>query len=491
MASSNNIHKKIPQPPLIIFTLIILLSIFTNYYHLEKTHNFEWDQDRDATEVYTNIIQQKKPTLIGPRVVGPEGFFVGPLHYYILTPFYALAHGDPIAALIAAGLIGVMTTATYTYIARKLFNNTAAIYAGTISALMPQLVAWNVMYMPLLTILMYFALHNILEKHRLNLNIPLAFLLFGLALQAHFSAAFLGIELLIALGLVMAKKPSPQLFQLLQWRPLLKPIFIGICIFSVTFAPLILFDIRHDFLNTKLFFSFFTKNSEKTLDITRAFIIFIRNPNIFAFMNNKTALATINIIFAMITLGAGWRLYRKTNDSKHNHLILLLTWILIPFITLTFYSGTISEYYFVTITALVPLFIGVFASQLPAVIMQKNRNQAYARISQVALIAFFTIAILANVQQALHRDSLTSLFYKKAVIKYIADQKDPFFSLNYNVPLGQGYGFTYLLHYYGIKQDDSKPIPKYVIRIEPAPRNNYLPEKEFGVFKVSKVTRAL
>lgn len=463
MASKNNaslISKA-------LIAVVVTLSIWTNFHNLEKTHNFAWDQERDAEIVYERIIREKSPTLIGPRVVGPEGFHIGPLHYYVLVPFYMATSGDPIAGPIAAGLMGVLTTIGYIYLARKLFDDTAAITAGLMSALMPQLSAWNVMYMPLLTIFMYYSLYQILKKEY-KFYIP-ALLIIALALQAHFSAIFLILQLIIVTAFVIFqnKKHFP--------KKAMKPSLIGLGILIASFAPLILFDVRHDFINTKLFFAFFTGNTEtQMLDLTRAFTIYVRNLNIFSFTAQGTTLAIANIMLWIVAVGEGIRLYK----SDRPQLVNLLIWMSIPLIALSFYSGTISEYYFVTVLSLIPLFIGSFIS----FISTKQRT------IMVLITIGFLIITYGNVKAMYNRESESSLYHKHNLVKYMDDQNDEAFSLAYNVPLGRGFGFSYLLRYHNLIPDDTLPTPKYFIRMPPEENESGLEEIEFGVFRLSKRT---
>lgn len=64
--------------------LIILVSIVFKGYRLAELMPFEWDQERDAQMMW-QMLKDYKPTLIGPRAVGADGFFLGPWWYYFLT----------------------------------------------------------------------------------------------------------------------------------------------------------------------------------------------------------------------------------------------------------------------------------------------------------------------------------------------------------------------------------------------------------------------
>jgi hypothetical protein len=290
----------------------------------------------------------------------------------------------------------------------------------------------------------------------------------ALGFQAHAAAIYLAIQLATALAYIIFVEKS--------FGKISKKLAIGIGIFVLSFTPLILFDIRHDFLNTKLLLGFLNSNTAKQgIDFTRALIIYIRNPNLLTFFHNREIQAGMNIILIVITLFAGHHYMNKDKYSTKMQLINIYSWILIPLVTLSLYKGTISEYYFVTVTSLLILFAGYFCALL-----------AEKKQSGLLVAGVLTLLAVGNLYPVLQRDDPTSLYYKKALVKYMANQKDPYFSLSYNVPLGRGYGFAYLLRYNGIQPDDTKPTPKYFLRIEPEQEENGLPEQKFGAYMLSK-----
>lgn len=247
----------------------------------------------------------------------------------------------------------------------------------------------------------------------------------------------------------------------------------------LSFTPLILFDVRHDFLNTKLLLGFLNSNTtHQGIDFTRALIIYIRNPNLLTFTHSAQLVAALNIALIPITIIATHLIFTakkfNTNNQRIMHMITNYSWIAVPLITLSFYKGTISEYYFSTVTSLLILFAAYVCAHF-----WKKQMRFVIAVIMIGLV-------IGNIRPMLTRDDPASLHYKKALVKYMADQHDSYFSLSYNVPLGRGYGFAYLLRYYGIKPDDTKPVPKYFLRIAPEVEENGLPEKEFGAYYLSK-----
>jgi len=68
--------------------------LFLRLYKLDTRLPFGWEQERDA--FFVRDILRGKLTLIGPRVVGPGGFFLPPYFFYLLSPFYFLFKLNPL-----------------------------------------------------------------------------------------------------------------------------------------------------------------------------------------------------------------------------------------------------------------------------------------------------------------------------------------------------------------------------------------------------------
>ena len=58
---------------IILFLLILFLALFLRLNNLPNSIEFAWDQERDAYAV-KQILIEKHPLLIGPRVVNDNGF---------------------------------------------------------------------------------------------------------------------------------------------------------------------------------------------------------------------------------------------------------------------------------------------------------------------------------------------------------------------------------------------------------------------------------
>jgi hypothetical protein len=72
-----------------LLALIVAFSIFIKVIRIDERYTFDWDQSNDAMNVM-NMVWDKKPVLIGPRVANDNGFFTAPYFYYFYYLFFLL-----------------------------------------------------------------------------------------------------------------------------------------------------------------------------------------------------------------------------------------------------------------------------------------------------------------------------------------------------------------------------------------------------------------
>jgi hypothetical protein len=319
--------------------LIFVFGIWLRTYNLQSRYSFGWDQQDDATKVM-NIVSGKGFTLIGPRVAGPDSFFVPPWHYYFLVPFYWLGKGSPESGEMAALLVGVVTIFIYYITAKKLWGNKASLIAAWGAALAYSLVSWNVMYTPALTALVFYLGNKMFDDNRYVFPaIVLAFF----AGTTHLVPATLLVMVLLAI-LFLKKKPK------------IKTVLMGLFVGSLFLLPLLAFDFRHDFLNIRKMIEFVSAqgSSQGGMINLLAWRAYYRG---FSFMSGfhirdiwyigERAILLFFVIFGILS---------EKNKSKK---IWFSLWFIFPAVILLFYHGNIPEYYFGVPIALIPLFISM------------------------------------------------------------------------------------------------------------------------------------
>jgi hypothetical protein len=409
------------KPKVWHFILIAVFLVFSylRFYHLPQRVSFGWDEERDARAVAE--ILQGDLKLIGPRVLSDTGFFLPPYFFYLLAPFYALAKSSPYAVVYFLVFYNLVFFMTAFWILKRLFNQKVALLFLVFWAINPQTlsfdtVAWNPVLVPLLFLLLIYALS--VSKFFL------AGIVWGLGMSAHFQ--FL---LLAPLFWPFVHKNRRYFLSLLTG-------------FGLTILPLVIFDFRNDFLNLRLIGKFLSSGGAKNylafLPVWDNVVARTLGLPVSRFASLIFYLAVVAILFM-----------RKEKPIFKG---LLYAWLFFP-LAFAFYGARPSEYYFNFLLVVCLLVFAVFVSQLKKPIFALGLG---------FLVAFF---VQKSSEQLLPNN--LGLYQKDRLVQFVARiTKDASaFNLSYNVGLNQDVGFRYLFNYRGVKISgkDTDPLLQVVI----------------------------
>jgi len=257
---------------LIVLALIILLGGFLRFYRISEISNFSYDQARDA-EVMRKIVQDHKFTLLGPPTsvssdnVGYGTTYFGPIFYYILAPGLLLGHMDPIGPMILIALVNTISIFLVYFIIRKLTDSHfTSLLGACFYSVSPACVAhsrfiWNPNLITFFVSLFLISMILFLEKQQLFF-LFLAGLFSGILTQLHFYNYFF---VIFSIVFLYFQSRSKQRITLL----FLKKFFFYILGLVIALFPMIIFEIRHNFLNTRsiIYNLFHPHNSEVTFGL--------------------------------------------------------------------------------------------------------------------------------------------------------------------------------------------------------------------------------
>ena len=218
------------------FLIFIVFSIAIRLANTTDSFFFTWDNGRDFFAV--KQIVEGNLTLIGPTS-GLQGFYLGPLWFYLGIPGYILSGASPYGFTLSYILLGLSALPLFWAMSHKLFKNKElAKLNAYILSIVPGSVwgtvrVWN----PLIAIpLMSGVFLSLLKARKSKFYLGLAFFLLGLTLQAEFAYAIFY---------------SLTLFILIPWIRKgfnIKDFLIAGAAFGSTLVPQILFELRHDFV---------------------------------------------------------------------------------------------------------------------------------------------------------------------------------------------------------------------------------------------------
>lgn len=315
--------------------MALLLILFTVPF-LRQNYIFDWDQANDYEAV--EKIASGKLTLIGPRVTSDSGFFLSPWYYYFLLPFYLFCKGSLYMGFWGALLVQYLFCLAVYILFRKRFGELAAGIAAIIFATPNNLIAWGFLYVPLLSLLFFWASEKIIDKPKL---LPYLYLFFGFGCSTYAVFYALGIPLLyITWNLWKRKKIN------------IKEIFTGMMFWTIPFFPLIIFDLRHNFLNLKNILGFFGNQHGGGSQVGYFLTVFFRAIETSWLGRELGGSGIWVIIFSIVVLIAGVKiLFEKKKQA------FVCWWLISSLIPMAFFKGNVSEYYYAPVIILIPIFI--------------------------------------------------------------------------------------------------------------------------------------
>lgn len=223
-----------------VFALIMFLAIIFRFYNYPNFLYFIYDQGRDAQKIKT--IVEGDLTLIGPTS-GLEGFFLGPLWYYVGVFGYVLGSGSPYGISLWYIFVACLALPVYYLILKRLFpdNENWQIIAFALLSFIPASInASTFIWNPLLSLpLMALAIFSLLLARKSRLWLFLSFIFLGFVLHSEFAYGVFLIPVLFLLSFWIRKK-----FSILDYLSIILAMII-------TLVPQIVFEIKNNFLMSR------------------------------------------------------------------------------------------------------------------------------------------------------------------------------------------------------------------------------------------------
>ncbi len=415
---------------------LLLIGILILHAYLRLQHplssEFGYDQAMIADKTWS-IAKEKKLTLIGTRV-GEESLYVPPFYIYLASIFAYIWQFHPLANYYHAYFWAFLALVFIYKLVRTVFNQKVALWTGLLYTVSPFLLffdrkAWNpnpLMALSALSLWLVFLLVKRKTQHwAVYMGLALAI---GLAISSHFTGIFL---LVGTIGVL-------SYYRVFEFKKLI--LFSSIIL--LFFTPLIVFDVRNEFLNTKGVLAMISqqKHNEITspllskilLNLVLVIQIYIENIGKIVFDRNLpwTYLLTGFIV-------GGWFI-NKTKDKAIKTITLIFS--LPAIILLAAYFNAKPEYYLLT---LMPVFLMMYALIIHRIIRFKNIN---------IILGFISLTLFIYDYSEINKPTHYHLQNKIAVIKYLKDQSNgKSISVYFDMHPGDQNGFDYLYRYYQLE----------------------------------------
>jgi hypothetical protein len=232
------------KPTLLVIAL--LLGFLTRAYEFQSRFIYGHDNDL-ASWIIKDILVDKHPRLIGQLTSSP-GIFIGGLYYYSLIPFYLATGMDPIGSVASSWIIGLLSIGSIYFVFNRLYSHSHGQIASLLYAASYTLSATEREVVPttpvmLWSIWFFYAINKLFRGEKKYLWI-LAILF---ALVWHLNLALGLLFPLVLIGVFVNR-------QKYRWRDYIFPLIL---VFVLS-LPLVFFESRHNFLQTKALISTLT-----------------------------------------------------------------------------------------------------------------------------------------------------------------------------------------------------------------------------------------
>ncbi len=346
--------KKITITTLFL-TALFLVATFLRSFRLEEFTTFLSDQGRDAI-VMKHIVTFEHLTAIGPpSSIGQV--LLGPFYYYMIAPFLLLFHFNPIGMTYGVLLYSLVGLALSFYVVRKNFDSlTSTLFAVfvTFSAVNIDVArfSWNPNLLPLFAFFTLYCFYQFLESKKL-LYAFLAGLLFGLSVQLHHLAFLMGPAMLIYFFVYL--KSYQKIPSIRNWLTLFGSFIVG-------YSPLIFFDLKHQFVNTRTLLNLFlggqfVAKSSFFDRLTAA----IQNFFSHVFAHQFSVLSSLGIMTLLVISYGILKKQKKVNHFIELNYIMIFTYIFL----FCFLNSQNYPHYFASIYFSFYLVFSYLVSKLP------------------------------------------------------------------------------------------------------------------------------
>lgn len=334
----------------IILILVIGIAAFMRLYRIDEYMTFLGDEGRDALIIKRILTTGDIPLIGPPTSVG--NMYLGPLYYYMMTLPMALFWLNPVAAAVQVAILGTLSVGLIYYLAREWFGKLAALVASVLYAFSPVNIiysrsSWNPNPAPFFALILILSLYKAYITKNFNWFI-LSGIAGAFAVQMHYLALILlpvaGVLWLYQLHDFSKNKKGKNFW---------KGTFIGITIFLILMSPLLIFDLKHNFVNFKAVQTFFT-NRETTVNLN-IFNTLERYPSIYGYSlvgryitgdNGFLRVFVSIILFVPLLISLYlWKIGQIRGSKIKWPIIALYIWMFIGVTGLVLYKQTVYDHY--------------------------------------------------------------------------------------------------------------------------------------------------
>jgi hypothetical protein len=352
---SHSMHKTIKYLTFFVLLVSLILAALpmlrgTIYFHVDIARDFLLIEE---------IVHSHKFTLLGPRSGGIPGVFHGPLWLYLNVPAFILSGGNPVGVGFGWFVMWIAGLYVAWFAFKKIVDKKIAIISTTMYALLTCTSVSNsfnptgaMLVAPIwfTYLLLYARGHN--WRHLVT-----SFCALGLMIQ--FQMAF-GIPAVILTCIYLIS----ILMRTKRWHH-----FLTVLTIPPFISTFVVFDLRHDFLQTKAVLSYVfgsVRHGKSELSLLDFFLSRCVESmyKLFGFITQYNTF--VLIAFTLLILWAVYRLLRNKSKVISSDILFLFVFMWFGYWILTLpYKGVMWDYYLLPFLPLSTVFLLLILQQLP------------------------------------------------------------------------------------------------------------------------------
>lgn len=407
------------------------------------------DQGRDLIDI-RSIAVGHKPKLVGPTT-SINGVLLGPFWYYFNLPPFVASGGDP-SSLLYWQIAWYQIAGLFLYFFLKKIDFRLAFFTTTLFLISPvgfnsSRYSWNANAMPIFTSLYLLTLY-LTKRDIVPRKLFLLGLVSGLCLQVEAAFGIIFFPFSILYLFFKTKKPKLHLWHIFG--------------FLITLIPQIIFEVRHQFMITKVFIGEITGQSKMLGDTLSLNDRVIDRLGIFKNtihdISHLPATYLYPLFYILLIMAFILLLRRSTTVLKLDFPILNFAFIIFAFLFYVFFPPAIKSWYLLGLS--VP-FVFLYASLLTFFFNSTNIIPKIALTILLVITLYSTYIAQSEYLTKIKRvpsDDPSNFKNQLEVLDWVYQEADkmPFRAYNY-VPSIYDYSWNYLYWWYGTKQYGYQP----------------------------------
>lgn len=388
----------------VVFSLFIL-GTFLRFYRLSVYVTFLGDQGRDAIVLRRILTFEHLPAIGAPTSVGQV--YLGPFYYYFIAPWLAIFNFHPIGPAVGVAFFSSIFILVCYFVAKELIDKKTALIFTALIAISPSLIdlgrySWNPNLLPVFTLLFFYFFTKATKTSSWKYFVLSgAFLSF--CIQLHYIALVLGLPIVLVILTLFIKGKSSLPKNLKN----LIAMSISFAFFSL---PLLVFDLRHNFLNTRNLIKLFTDSSAVGGGKIQEILTTFQSLNLFSFGVSFPFIVSNILLIVILIVSA--MMVRKQKESLY-----LFIFALLSLVGVSLYSGPKYIHYF---TIVYPFYYFVLAIFLSKIVVKK---MAWAIIVAVFIVyGYFSVSTMrfffdSPSNQIDHAKAIATLIKSNTIVK--------------------------------------------------------------------------